>query len=334
MSIATTQLVIDKSERLNNLTHLDLSHNKIGNVSDNVFRQLNKLQLIKLSYQDSAFDFNSFFQRVSLEDVKDLNMLSLAGLGLHQIPKGITRRMEYLNFSHNELDGIPEDIFEMKNLRVLKLEGNNISEFDQVRMGELSGLQTINLRGNKIETFPQVFMQMKLKEIDLQHNMNAFNDDDIDVWKSESHVKLARTFVEPIEIVEGLYLGNAQTAQNSHYLKKLGVTHVLTVASGLPPVFPKKFKYKIVDVQDTDDDNLEAHFDECIQFIQSALDAREGVLVHCRAGVSRSASIVIAYVMKAKKMGVQEAMDFVKEKRNQICPNQSFIKQLENFAKK
>ena len=49
---------------------------------------------------------------------------------------------------------------------------------------------------------------------------------------------------------------------------------------------------------------------------------------HCAAGVSRSASILIAYLMREKKMKYQEAHDFVKSKRSIIIPNSGFVQQL------
>jgi protein-tyrosine phosphatase len=52
------------------------------------------------------------------------------------------------------------------------------------------------------------------------------------------------------------------------------------------------------------------------------------VLVHCAAGVSRSASFVIAYIMKSRKIGFDEAYTFVKSKRPIITPNSGFVKQL------
>jgi protein-tyrosine phosphatase len=57
------------------------------------------------------------------------------------------------------------------------------------------------------------------------------------------------------------------------------------------------------------------------------------VYVHCAAGVSRSASVVIAFLMKEFKMKFQEAFDFVKERRPQIMPNSNFRSQLEIFEK-
>jgi protein phosphatase slingshot len=48
-------------------------------------------------------------------------------------------------------------------------------------------------------------------------------------------------------------------------------------------------------------------------------------------GISRSASVVIAYVMKAKNWNLNKALTFVKNKRNCIKPNENFLKQLEVY---
>jgi protein-tyrosine phosphatase len=50
--------------------------------------------------------------------------------------------------------------------------------------------------------------------------------------------------------------------------------------------------------------------------------------VHCAAGVSRSASFVIAYLIKKKEMLYPDALKYVKERRRVICPNGGFKKQL------
>lgn len=55
------------------------------------------------------------------------------------------------------------------------------------------------------------------------------------------------------------------------------------------------------------------------------------MLVHCKMGVSRSASVVIAYAMKAYNWDFKEAFEYVKQKRNCIKPNASFISQLETY---
>lgn len=55
------------------------------------------------------------------------------------------------------------------------------------------------------------------------------------------------------------------------------------------------------------------------------------MLVHCKMGVSRSASVVIAYAMKAYNWDFKEAFEYVKQKRSCIKPNSSFISQLETY---
>ncbi len=60
---------------------------------------------------------------------------------------------------------------------------------------------------------------------------------------------------------------------------------------------------------------------------------RGGVLVHCAAGVSRSASTVIAYIMKKRGWGFNETFNYVKKRRPIICPNYGFQRQLNQYEK-
>ena len=57
------------------------------------------------------------------------------------------------------------------------------------------------------------------------------------------------------------------------------------------------------------------------------------VLVHCYAGVSRSASVVIAYLMNQHGMSLKDAYQYVKNKRYFIKPNEGFRKQLVQFQR-
>jgi protein-tyrosine phosphatase len=65
--------------------------------------------------------------------------------------------------------------------------------------------------------------------------------------------------------------------------------------------------------------------------MENSLKNNEAVLVFCALGVSRSASIVIAYIMKKYNKNYEDAIDIVQKKRSIIEPNQGFIKQLINF---
>lgn len=117
-----------------------------------------------------------------------------------------------------------------------------------------------------------------------------------------------------------------------HLLKDLGVTHILNVASTVTTEnIREQFRYKHVPIADLVDVDITVYFDECFAFIDSARNAGGCVLVHCMAGVSRSASIVIAYVMKKGDVDFQEAFDSVKQQRPSIRPNDGFMEQLKSF---
>lgn len=139
---------------------------------------------------------------------------------------------------------------------------------------------------------------------------------------------------EPNLILPGLFLGSWSAALDRESLQAVGVKHVLQVASGLgPPRFPDEFKYTVVELDDVASADIAAHFERCIRAIEDGR-AAGGILVHCMAGVSRSATVVIAYLMKTQGMSMDQALDFVKERRPIIFPNYGFQRQLRQYEKR
>jgi len=127
------------------------------------------------------------------------------------------------------------------------------------------------------------------------------------------------------QISEKVYLGNEDGQRDKEYLKKLGVTHILVVGSGLNIFHPIDFEYKQFAITDFPWENISQYFEEAYDFMEKS----EKVFVHCAVGISRSPTIVISYFMKKNKMKFEEAYEFVKSKRPFIRPNQGFLKQLE-----
>lgn len=91
------------------------------------------------------------------------------------------------------------------------------------------------------------------------------------------------------------------------------------------------FDYFNVRVYDDEKTDLLKHWDNTFKYITRARREGSKVLVHCKMGVSRSASVVIAYAMKAYNLDFKEAQKLVKEKRSCIKPNKSFLSQLETY---
>lgn len=111
-------------------------------------------------------------------------------------------------------------------------------------------------------------------------------------------------------IVPNLWLGSHADAFSAEELRAHGILNVLNVA--LECTTPDTLtttqgdktpiRVKHVMLEDHSDENITAYFEECNSFIYDAIENRhEGVLVHCRMGVSRSATIVIAYLMEHGK---------------------------------
>ena len=134
-------------------------------------------------------------------------------------------------------------------------------------------------------------------------------------------------------IIEGLYLGNLNIANNIEVLKNLGITKVLSIIERFrTPKYEESYniKHKVLLVDDSLKQNIIQYFGECLNFIKGD----EKVLVHCAAGSSRSATIVIAYLMwKNKEMTFEKALNYVKEKRVVVKPNLAFQDQLQLFEK-
>lgn len=79
--------------------------------------------------------------------------------------------------------------------------------------------------------------------------------------------------------------------------------------------------------------NLAPALPSLLSFVSLHLDRGVSVLVHCQCGVSRSASVVVAWVMQAQQMAMHAAYDQVKTKSPYISPNISLLYQLMDFEK-
>ena len=96
--------------------------------------------------------------------------------------------------------------------------------------------------------------------------------------------------------------------------------------------FPDQFDYLNIRVYDDEATELLKHWDRTYKYIRHALESGSKVLVHCKMGVSRSASVVVAYAMKARHWDLPQALRHVKERRACVKPNTSFMHQLEIYA--
>ncbi|XP_009637562.1 dual specificity protein phosphatase 7 [Egretta garzetta] len=139
----------------------------------------------------------------------------------------------------------------------------------------------------------------------------------------------------PVQILPYLYLGCAKDSTNLDVLGKYGIKYILNVTPNLPNMFEHdgEFKYKQIPISDHWSQNLSQFFPEAIAFIDEARSKKCGILVHCLAGISRSVTVTVAYLMQKLNLSLNDAYDFVKRKKSNISPNFNFMGQLLDFER-
>ncbi|XP_063261971.1 dual specificity protein phosphatase 13B [Prinia subflava] len=146
---------------------------------------------------------------------------------------------------------------------------------------------------------------------------------------SENHVD---------QVWPNIYLGDAWAARSKTILQGLNITHILNAADGLyngntgaTYYADLQIEYYGVEAFDDPSFNLSIFFYDAANFIRKALNSSGGkVLVHCAMGVSRSATLVLAFLMIHENMTLVDALKTVGAQRN-ICPNFGFLNQLRDL---
>eukprot|EP01111_Echinosteliopsis_oligospora_P015912 TRINITY_DN6451_c0_g1_i1.p1 TRINITY_DN6451_c0_g1~~TRINITY_DN6451_c0_g1_i1.p1 ORF type:complete len:169 (-),score=28.60 TRINITY_DN6451_c0_g1_i1:23-529(-) len=136
-----------------------------------------------------------------------------------------------------------------------------------------------------------------------------------------------------IVLPKQLFLGSLRAGLNIDQLLLYKVTHILVVGTELKQHHPEDFVYKKIEVEDHMNENIFIHFQDAFSFIDEAINSGGCVLVHCAAGISRSSTIVIGYLMTKQKRTFSQALNYTQKMRPIVAPNWGFRKQLEFLEK-
>merc|ERR1711892_764998 len=139
------------------------------------------------------------------------------------------------------------------------------------------------------------------------------------------------------EVFENIFLGNKGAAESTDFLVKKGITHVLNLASDTTLKFfvvPEREKLEKIGIElkemklrDRPGESICEKFRESGMWMRSCLLSGGKVMVNCWQGASRSATIVLAFLLQHHKMPLVDSIKMVKRKRD-IRPNNGFLKQL------
>ncbi|KAK4527319.1 hypothetical protein GAYE_SCF38G5241 [Galdieria yellowstonensis] len=133
----------------------------------------------------------------------------------------------------------------------------------------------------------------------------------------------------PCKIFSFVFLGNERNASDRDTLESLQITHILIVGEELVAHFPGVYEYKQLMIRDLETQELHPFLEEAIDFIERAKYSGK-VLVHCYAGVSRSAAIVLAYLIYLGNT-FEESWKFLVSRKKDIQPLGNFIRQLQQY---
>ena len=267
-----------------------------------------------------------------LQYLVNLRRLILGNNRLTTLPTelGNLSDLEVLDVNHNSLCELPQELMFCDQLVELALDYNDFDEIPSV-VFDLPCISTIFLAANpRLNKWPPHDLLVALPSctIGLDNEPQLFS-----AWKAMSpHVKVDLTIswnkIYPDLIVPNLYCGSLRSAQSPAVYERLNIQYLLTMGRGLEPVVTSSMKHKTVIVDDIEGATISSSFDEATAFIAEAMEKGVGCLVHCFAGMSRSATAVIVYLMLQRKMRLDEAYLLVKQGRPAIHPNDGFFKQM------
>jgi dual specificity phosphatase 12 len=130
-------------------------------------------------------------------------------------------------------------------------------------------------------------------------------------------------------IIDNVYLGPEGSGIDLAYLRGLKIDRVVAAAKMVGQPFKdtgEGIEYLALEIDDSPSEDVKAHFDEVIAFIEK--NKETNVLVHCVSGISRSGACVIAYAMKTRRLSYDQALELVRSRRREVHPNSGFQLQL------
>jgi len=310
--------------RKNNISnYYKISSNKI-NTTKTI-----KSQSFSASKRNPKFRYKYIKNKVQMLSRNNFSKLEIfhTKTNSHISSKQIRRKSKLSNTNYDSISGAHHSI-------------KVITDISQNSLPNISNLTSINKISNKrkykdlkkqiidskytryINFGKNLLCKMEKKECNICHKY------------FDSHLFKIHYNSHPSQIFEWFYLGSFSNACDIKELRKNKINYILNCAIECHnKKLPKDIKELHLKIKDNENFDLINYFEEANEFINKCKLEGGTLLVHCKLGISRSASFVIAYLMENNNLSVEKALNFVKQKRNQIKPNEGFMSQLKRYER-
>lgn len=183
----------------------------------------------------------------------------------------------------------------------------------------------------------------KTYEYVLKYIIKYFDYDQIEVERlyerHSTYQQVLSFFKQPTLIIDNIYLGNARNAASFYDLKEKNIKLIINVTTEISEYYPENFIYIKYNLYDNNKDSIKKYLKDSYLKIKEFQNKNKNksILIHCFMGSSRSASILIYYIIKTLKKengenyNLEETIEFIKNKRDIINPSQKFISDLKEI---